>query len=205
LTQDEPASLIELGRQRLATYVARTIPLGDWKPAAVLLLLFGTAGDERILLTVRSHEVEYHKGQISLPGGAVDGTDTDIIMTALREAEEEVGIDRSTVEILGRLDDRVTVSDFLVTPIVGALRQRPVALTPSPFEVAEILEVPIRHLLDSSNRVDEQRVRNGEVEMRPAYDFGRHHIFGATARILADLLDLLGGSGSVFEAREVTH
>jgi len=203
LTKDESVDLIEFGRQRLATYVASTIPLGNWKPAAVLLLLFGPTGDEQILLTVRSNDVEHHKGQISLPGGAVDEVDADLIATALRETEEEVGVERSAVEILGRLDDRVTVSDFRVSPIVGALRQRPVAFRPSPFEVAEVLEVPLRHLLDASNRVDEPLVRNGRSEMRPAYHYGNYHIWGATARILADLLELLGGSLS--SAQEATR
>jgi 8-oxo-dGTP pyrophosphatase MutT (NUDIX family) len=191
LTRAEPEDLIELARQRLRERVARTLPLGTWKAAAVLLLLYGPAGDERIILTVRSNDVEYHKGQISLPGGSVDADDRDLAATALRETEEEVGIARAEIEVLGRLDDRITVSDFRVSPIVGTIPQARMRFNPSPLEVAEVLEVPLRHLLDRANRCDELHVRNGRTEVRPGFNFGAHRIWGATARIVADLVDLL--------------
>lgn len=197
----ENLDLIDLARWRLATYSPVALDLNGWKLAAVLLLLYPSAGSEHIVFTVRSHTVEDHKGQISFPGGAVHAADADLETTALRETYEEIGIDPAAIEPIGRLDDMVTVSNFRVTPVVGILHGGPHEFRPSPHEVAEVLEVPLRHLLDPANSILERRERRGEMVDNPAYDFHGYRIWGATARMLSSFLALLSppAAGAVEE------
>jgi 8-oxo-dGTP pyrophosphatase MutT (NUDIX family) len=182
---------VSLSRERLAGYRARSLELNGWMPAAVLLLLYPKAGSDHILFTVRTNRVEHHKGQISFPGGAVHAADADLATTALRETYEEVGVEPEAIEMLGRLDDTVTISNFRVTPFVGVLHGGPHEWVPSPLEVAEVLEVPVSHLLDPANLAREQRERDGERVEALAYLFEGHRIWGATARMLTEYLDLL--------------
>lgn len=182
---------VALSRQRLLDHRPRTLELNGLTAAAVLILLYPKAGSANVILTVRSDTVEHHKGQISFPGGAVHEADADLATTALRETYEEVGVDPEAVEVLGRLDDMITNSNFRITPFVGALHGPLQEFVPSPLEVAEVLEVPVAHLLDPANAVSEQRERNGHVQEGMAYLFEGHRIWGATARMLAEYLDLL--------------
>jgi len=181
----------ELARARLALGQPVALELGDWMPAAVLVLIYPRDGVERVLLTVRTELVEHHKGQISLPGGAADEADPDLETTALRETFEEVGILADDVKVLGRLDDIVTNSRYRVTPIVGSMVGPPRGFTPSPFEVAEVLEVPLPHLLDPANYIEELRDRNGVPVFAPAYEFEGYRVWGATAKILNAFLSIL--------------
>ena len=103
-------------------------------PAAVMVLLYERDGEEHLLFQVRTHHVEHHKGEISLPGGAQDPEDGTLLMTALRETEEEIGVAASDIEIYGQLDDTPTRSNFVMSPFVGAIT----APGPYPFEFAEI-------------------------------------------------------------------
>jgi len=185
---------VALSRDRLLNHRARGLDLNGWTPAAVLILLYPKAGSDHILFTVRSNRVEHHKGQISFPGGAVHAADADLAITALRETYEEVGVATDAVEVLGRLDDMVTISNFRVTPFVGVLHGGPQEFVPSPVEVAEVLEIPIAHLLDSANVVAERHERNGQMLQGIAYVYEGHRIWGATARMLTEYLDLLRGS-----------
>jgi 8-oxo-dGTP pyrophosphatase MutT (NUDIX family) len=180
----------DLARLRLASRRPVALELGDWTPAAVLLLIYPRDGRDCILLTVRTDLVEHHKGQISLPGGAADESDRDVEATALRETLEEVGILPDDVELLGRLDDVHTVSHYRVTPVVGALADAPRGFTPSPFEVAEVLEIPLSHLLDPANLIEERRDRDGVVTIAPAYEYQGYRVWGVTARIVASFLSL---------------
>jgi 8-oxo-dGTP pyrophosphatase MutT (NUDIX family) len=181
----------ELLRARLAGGRPRVLPRDGATPAAVLLLIYPRDGRECILLTERSAAVEHHKGQISFPGGGVDEGDGSAEETALRETFEEVGVPPEGIEILGRLDDYRTGTNFLVTPVVGVLNEAPHGFTPSPVEVAEVQEVPIEHLLDPENFIEEHRERDGVEFVAPAYDFEGRRIWGVTAQILTHLLDLL--------------
>lgn len=181
----------DVARLRLSTRKPVPLPLGVWMPAAVLLLVYPRDGQDVILLTVRTELVEHHKGQISFPGGAADASDLDAEATALRETFEEVGIPPNDVEVLGCLDDVRTVSDYRVTPVVGALADSPQGFTPSPFEVAEVLEIPLSHLLDPANYIEERRERDGTVWFAPSYEFGDYRVWGVTARILSEFLRLL--------------
>lgn len=159
-------------------------------PAAVLVLLYLKDGEYCVLLNKRSELVEYHKGEISFPGGAKDPEDKDFLDTALRETQEEMGIDRSHVSILGELDEIATSSRFLVKVFIGAISY-PYQFKPSAVEIAELLEVPISTLLDSANLRVETRWEDGAPVTSYSYAYKDHLIFGATARILRQFLELL--------------
>ncbi len=189
--EQQPAGYIKLSRERLLTYKPKRLHKPDAMPAAVLLVLSHLAGEDRVLLTVRSHTVEHHKGQISFPGGAVHDADSSLEMTALRETWEEVGVKPEEIEIIGQLDDLMTNSNFVVTPFVGVLSNVPYEYVPSAVEVAEIIEPPIAHLLDPANCRWEEREADGQVSRSPAYFFHEHRVWGATARILHEFLALL--------------
>lgn len=154
------------------------------RPAGVILLLYGDGRDDRIIYTVRTSLVEHHKGEVSFPGGMRDEEDESLLHTALREAHEEIGVDPRHVEVVGELDEILTRStSFVITPFVGVI-PFPYEFRPSPHEVAEVLAVPISHLLDPRN-----------VEADPdfgyLYRYDRHVIWGATARITTEFLDLI--------------
>jgi 8-oxo-dGTP pyrophosphatase MutT (NUDIX family) len=158
-------------------------------PAAVMLLLYERDGAEHVLFQVRSHRVEHHKGEISLPGGARDEDDESLLHTALRETHEEIGVPPDHIEVYGRLDDVVTRSNFVMSPFVGAITEP----APYPFrfarvEVDRLLEVPVPYLL-SGDGWETMTAPNG-MQMR-AYRYGEDLIFGATARVLGQFLELL--------------
>ncbi len=159
-------------------------------PAAVLIPLFLKEDQLHVLLTVRTERVETHKGQISFPGGVRESGDDDLLVTALRETEEEVGISPAQIEILGQLDQLVSVTDFIITPYVGLIPY-PHKLAPSEDEIAEILEVPLALFIDDANR----HIKKLEYRGRPTtvyyFDYQGHTIWGVTARILVGFLELL--------------
>jgi len=185
------AGLLQQIRSFLAGYQPVRLSVDETTPAAVLLLLYEKDGEPHILLTRRTDYVEHHKGETSFPGGAFDSDDGDLLTTALRETEEEIGVRRQDVEVLGRLDDIVTITEFLVSPFVGVLASPDYPFVLNAHEVAELVEVPLRHLLDERNL--ERAVR--QLHDRPVailtYLYGDHRIWGATARILKGFLDHL--------------
>lgn len=159
-------------------------------PAGVLVPLYEKDGEYYVVFTKRTDNVEHHKGEISFPGGAYDREDKTLEFTALRETYEEIGVRVQDVEILGKLDDMVTRSNFAVTPLVGMIPY-PYDFKTSEIEVAELLEVPISHLLDKKNLIQETRVFNGVTHVMQSYQFKDHVIFGATAMMLRQFLDLI--------------
>ena len=184
--------MIELIRERLAAFQPSYVEESGLARAAVLLPLYDTGGEPHVLFTVRSELVEHHKGQISFPGGAADASDPDLAHTARRETFEEIGVAMDHVEIIGQLDEMVTVSNFLVRPFVGRITEPgPYPFAHSEIEVAEILEVPLSHLRDEANLVADIRQYQGREVMAYSFTFGKHLIWGATARILKQFLDLL--------------
>ncbi len=184
--------MIEHIRRRLAEYTPSYIEGAELPRAAVLLPLYERDGETHVLFTRRSELVEHHKGQISFPGGAYDHTDPDLRATAIRETFEEIGVAAGHVEIIGQLDEMITISNFLVRPFVGRVTQPgPYPFVHSEIEVAEILEVPLRHLRDEANVVGEPRSYQGREVMAYSYRWRHHLIWGATARILKQFLDLL--------------
>lgn len=187
--------IVEETRRRLADYHPGSHPRDGLKAAAVLLLLYPKEGEVCLLFTRRSETVQDHKGQISFPGGSVHAADQDLAATALRETFEEVGINPNDIEIIGRLDEVRTVSDFHVTPFVGVMKQPPVAFVPNVLEVAEVIEVPLSHLLDPAFSFQEQIGEQGRRHV--AYRFVDHRIWGVTARMLKGFLDILQAEGPV--------
>jgi 8-oxo-dGTP pyrophosphatase MutT (NUDIX family) len=159
--------------------------------AAVLVPLVERPGGLTVLLTRRSDHLQDHAGQISFPGGRVEPGDADALATALREAEEEIGLARALVTPIGRLDTYVTRTGFEVTPVVGLVAP-PSSLAPDPFEVAEVFEVPLAFILDPASRQRHSRVYAGKTRHFHVFPWGDHYIWGATAGMLVNLADLLG-------------
>lgn len=174
----------------LAHRVKYAVADNNLTPAAVLLLLYPKDGEYCILLNKRSEQVEYHKGEISFPGGAWDPQDRDYQDTALRETEEEMGINGADVTVLGQLDDVVTQSRFAVRVYIGTIPY-PYAFKPSAIEIAEVLEVPISTLRDPASLRLETRWVDGAYTTTCSYAYDGHLIFGATAKILQQFLELL--------------
>jgi len=156
------------------------------RAAATLLLVYPGAGRElTIPLTVRHADLRDHAGEISLPGGSVDADDASHEAAALREAEEEIGVDPASVRIVGVLDDVwIPVSNFELRPYVGAVAEPPI-LRPRLEEVAEIVELPLRQLL-LEDAVSDELIEGPGWQLRAAvYRYRGHRIWGATARTLA--------------------
>lgn len=159
-----------------------------------MVLLYPKDGDYCVLLNKRSQEVEHHKGEISFPGGATDPEDRDSLDTALRETEEEMGIHRDDIAVLGEMDEVATRSLFRVNVYAGALRQtqgRPYEFRPSADEIAEIVEFPVSALRDPASVRVETHWQDGAPSTVYSYAYDRHLVFGATARILQQFLQLL--------------
>lgn len=177
-------------RAALARRRRETLDNPELTCAAVLIPLLYMDGEWHIVVTLRTEQVRYHRGQISFPGGACEPGDPDLMATALRETEEELGIPPEAIDVLGSLDDLHTITDFAVTPFVGALRRR-VPYRLNEVEVAAAIEVPLSFLLDPGRLRVEQLERDSKLFEVLFWDYGSHTIWGATARILKGLVDLM--------------
>ena len=177
-------------RTILSSRKRRVIEHPPFSHAAVLVPLFKKGEDCHLLFTKRSDQVKYHKGEISFPGGVVDEEDLELVNTALREAHEEIGLKKNDVQIIGILDDIVTITQFIVTPIVG-LFPYPYPFKVSEVEIAELIEVPLSSLLDAGCFGETEIIRGRQKKVVYAYQYGKHTIWGATARILKQFLDLI--------------
>ena len=174
----------------LSSRERRVIEHPPFSHAAVLVPLFKKGEGCHILFTKRTDQVKYHKGEISFPGVVFDEEDSELISTALREANEEIGLKESDVQIVGVLDDIVTITEFIVTPFVG-LFSYPYPFKLSPIEIEELIEVPLSYLLDEECFGERVIVRGDRKEVVYSYQYGNHIIWGATARILKQFLDLI--------------
>jgi len=188
--KDCEKDFIESIKKMLSSRKRRVIEHPPFSHAAVLVPLFKKAEACHLLFTKRSEQVKYHKGEISFPGGVVDEEDKELIGTALREAFEEIGLKETDVQIIGILDDIVTTTEFIVTPIVG-LFPYPYPFKISEVEIAELIEVPISFLLVEENLSEREIFRGDQKEVVYFYQYEQHTIWGATARILKQFLDLI--------------
>lgn len=151
------------------------------RASSVLIPLFCTQGQYHVLLTKRSEEVDFHKGQVCFPGGTREPSDSSLLQTAIREAEEEIGLRSQDVEILGEFDDSVTLtSNYVISPFVAFI-PHPYTFKVDGREIREIFSIPLSFLLDEANFKQESY----------EYEYEGHIIWGATARILRQFVDLL--------------
>lgn len=196
-----PAEMVEAQawiRQRLAGFAfdgrAGDIPWrvagAQQRPAAVLVPLVWHDSGPTVLLTQRTESLSTHAGQVSFPGGKVDAEDSSVIAAALREAQEEIGLSAEQVVVLGTLPEYVTITDFVVTPVVAMLRP-PLLLRPEPGEVAEVFEVPLSLALDGSQYQKHSYVRDGVSGQYLAMQWQHYTIWGATAAMLRLLAQAL--------------
>lgn len=162
------------------------------RAAAVLVPLVWHADGPTVLLTRRSDSLPTHAGQISFPGGKAEPGDASPIETALREANEEIGLAPTTVSVLGTLPRYVTITGFAVVPVVGLVRP-PVSLTAAPGEVAEIFELPLARVLTVDAYQTHDYQRDGFAGQYLSLPYGRYFIWGATAAMLRLLALTLGG------------
>jgi 8-oxo-dGTP pyrophosphatase MutT (NUDIX family) len=159
----------------------RRISGENLKASAVLVPLFSNQGQYHVLFTERSDEVVFHKGQVCFPGGTQESSDVSLLQTALREAEEEIGLDDKDIEILGELDDITTlVTNYVISPFVAFIPY-PHSLKTDGKEVKATFSVPLSFLMDEANFKQDSY----------AYEYEGHIIWGATARIVRQLVGLL--------------
>jgi 8-oxo-dGTP pyrophosphatase MutT (NUDIX family) len=166
--------------------------LGDTprRPAAVLIGL-REGVQPRMVLTVRTDHLHAHAGQVAFPGGRSEAGDGDAIATALRESEEEIGLERSLVTPLGYLDRFETISGFCITPVVARIAAG-AQLYPAPDEVAEVFEVPLAFFMEPANLRRYTMEFRGHQRSMVEFVHGGHRIWGATAAILLNLLQRMG-------------
>jgi 8-oxo-dGTP pyrophosphatase MutT (NUDIX family) len=182
-------------RRILARREKKRIVVEHLPSAAVLLPLYEKGEEYYILFTRRTETVQYHKGQISFPGGAKHEDDDSLVDTALRECAEEIGVDAKEVEVLGELDDIVTrTSNYIVSPFVATI------LYPYPFEINQdevegIIEVPLAALLDKRNFREETQFDESGPHIAYFYEYNGQVIWGATAQMLKQFLDLVFEAG----------
>ncbi|HXZ95390.1 MAG TPA: CoA pyrophosphatase [Dehalococcoidia bacterium] len=159
------------------------------KASAVLIPLFCSQGQYHVLFTERSDEVTFHKGQVSFPGGTQEPSDSSLLQTAIRESEEEIGLKAKDIEILGELDDSTTfTSNYVISPFVGFI-PHPHSLKTNGREVKGAFSVPLSFLMDEANFNQDSY----------AYEYEGHIIWGATARILRQFIDLLKSGSRALE------
>jgi len=159
--------------------------------SAVLVPIFKKNGQYHLLFMQRTERVKDHKGQISFPGGAYEKEDNELLNTALREAEEEIGLAPHDVEVLGELDDMLTVAtSYIISPFVGLIPY-PYPFKLDHFETEELIEVPIATLLDKNCFSESKSISNGQEIEVYFYKYENKVIWGATARILKQFLGIV--------------
>jgi 8-oxo-dGTP pyrophosphatase MutT (NUDIX family) len=170
---------------------ARGIALGELRPAAVLVPLFIRDGEDHLLFTRRTELMKHHRGEISFPGGGRHAEDADLLQTALRETEEEMGIRPADITVLGQLDDFVSIAGYRVTPFVGSFPY-PYSCRVNAAEIAEVIEAPLSVLRDPAIWRKENWRHKGRVHPVHFYSVAGHEIWGLTAAILRQFLKRIG-------------
>lgn len=165
-----------------------------FRPAAVLMPLVRREPGITVLLTQRTDDMPSHAGQIAFPGGRRQAEDANAVATALRETEEEVGLARRFVEVIGPVDPYRTGTGYEITPIVGIVRPG-FTTHADPREVADVFEVPLEHFLDEKNHRIDSRIWQGRERRYYAMPYGERYIWGATAGMLKNLHFVLTAAG----------
>lgn len=184
-------NVIEKLREALARRQISRLHDPSMTASAVLVPIFMKAGQHHLLFMQRTEKVKDHKGQISFPGGAYEKEDNGLLNTALREAQEEIGLTPQDVEVLGELDDMLTVAtSYIISPFVGVIPY-PYPFELDHFETEELIEVPIAALMDKNCFSESKSVSNGQEIEVYFYRYGNKVIWGATARILKQFLEIV--------------
>jgi 8-oxo-dGTP pyrophosphatase MutT (NUDIX family) len=180
-------------RRALANRGIKRIRDDSRELSAVLLPLYLKGEEYYLVFTKRTQQVREHKGQISFPGGVYQEEDGTLVKTALRECAEEIGLTSEKVRVLGELDDIITLtSNYIVSPFVAVIPY-PYEFRMSQREIEEIIEAPVSALLDKGRLREETEVINGKPEVMRYYNYQGKIIWGATARILHQFLDIVAG------------
>ncbi len=158
--------------------------------SAVLIPICSENGILNFILTKRTDTLKHHKGEISFPGGRQDEMDKDLTATALRETEEEIGVKSEYVEILGRLDDLFTITRYIITPFVGIIHEN-IEYHSNTTEVAELLHIPLELFLTEDKFCEKNMVRNGTNYPLYYYYWNNYEIWGATAYIINQFIELI--------------
>ena len=178
--------------EALRSQVPRRADRPDFRQAAVLLPLYQSGVGPHLILTKRTEEVPTHKGQIAFPGGGFEERDGELLATALRETQEEIGLEPGAVEIIGTLDDTVTVtSRHVVRPFVGFV-PHPYPYRLDPFEIERLIHLPILPLLSGAPFREEIWERDGQPVVVYFYEYDGDTIWGLTARILKQFMETVG-------------
>jgi 8-oxo-dGTP pyrophosphatase MutT (NUDIX family) len=192
--REDSANLIEYLRKRLSEPSNSISQEWRARPAAVLIPIYWFGGDWNLLFTRRTDSVESHSGQVSFPGGMIEPQDKHALDAALREAEEEIGIRAKDVDVIGHLDNFLTITQFDIKPFVGTISW-PYPLQINREEVANVFGVPFSWLSNPSNiELRERTIQTSGIQI-PVYFFQPFEgevIWGATARITVNLLEILG-------------
>ncbi len=194
IVREDRTNLIDYLRKQLSE--RSHLSSDEWRarPAAVLIPVYWFAGDWNLLYTRRTDSVESHSGQVSFPGGMIEPQDKSALDAALREVEEEIGIRAEDVDVIGHLDNFLTITQFDIKPIVGSISW-PYPLQINHEEVAHVFGVPLSWLSDPSNIEIRERKIHTSGQQIPVYFFRPFEgevIWGATARITINLLEILG-------------
>lgn len=182
---DAQLKMAPVGRQSLPG------PTDDPRHSAVLALFYDSPRGLALVFTLRTASLRHHGGQVSFPGGGVEPQDASYEAAALRETEEELGIPAQDIRTVGTLTPLfIAPSQNLVIPVVGWIPSLP-TLRPNPIEVSDVLTVTLDHLLDPATRGEHLWHRNGQVLSAPCYEVGQSCIWGATAMMLSELLEVV--------------
>jgi 8-oxo-dGTP pyrophosphatase MutT (NUDIX family) len=189
-----PLDLPEQLEETLRTRVRGVATEWAARPAAVLVPLILDDGRWHLLFTRRTENVETHRGQVSFPGGRVEAGDDDAVAAALRETHEEIGVRPEDVRVLGQMDSLLTVTQYLITPVVGVVPW-PYPLRPDPIEVAGVFLIPLDWLADPAHLERRTRPAIAGGPDVPVFTYAPYQgnvLWGASARITLDLLGLAG-------------
>ncbi|MHA1130863.1 MAG: NUDIX hydrolase [Candidatus Helarchaeota archaeon] len=184
--------LKDLIHRRLQTRRPLILDPPDFKHSAVLMPILLEDNCFKFILTKRADTLKHHRGEISFPGGQREKDDKNLLETALRETEEEIGVKKSQIEVLGRLDDLLTITRYIISPFVGIIHDQ-VECMSNDAEVAELLHVPLEFFLSSDKFKEKSWFRNGTNYPLYYYYWGDYEIWGATGYIINQFIEIVFG------------